>query len=124
MANTEGDWSTGILDCCGGDGFGKGGESAGASVCENAFWEAVFTLLIGRCRQRSGIAPGNLYSVGLWLLRLLFLALLPSVRYLRLFELFCRAHNSVSQSREQALSETDVRKFARPFVQRMRNDSI
>jgi hypothetical protein len=29
-----GDWSTGLLDCCGGDGFGKAGDSAGATVCE------------------------------------------------------------------------------------------
>ena len=30
------DWSTGILECCGGDGYGKGGDSAGATVCEYA----------------------------------------------------------------------------------------
>jgi hypothetical protein len=30
----DGDWSTGLLDCCGGDGYGRSGESAGATICE------------------------------------------------------------------------------------------
>jgi hypothetical protein len=28
------DWTTGILECCGGDGYGKGGDSAGSTVCK------------------------------------------------------------------------------------------
>ena len=31
--SVDGDWSTGLLDCCGGDGFGKSGDSAGNTTC-------------------------------------------------------------------------------------------
>ena len=32
------DWKTGLLECCGGDGFGKAGESAGVSACKEVGW--------------------------------------------------------------------------------------
>ena len=28
------DWTTGILECCGGDGYGKAGDSAGSTICK------------------------------------------------------------------------------------------
>jgi len=31
--NSPDDWTTGIFECCGGDGYGKAGDSAGATVC-------------------------------------------------------------------------------------------
>mmetsp|Transcript_2391 Transcript_2391/g.6424 ORF Transcript_2391/g.6424 Transcript_2391/m.6424 type:complete len:198 (-) Transcript_2391:486-1079(-) len=47
----DGDWSTGLLDCCGGDSFGKGGDSAGATVCREVGWhpEVFLSSVCGCC---------------------------------------------------------------------------
>ncbi len=78
------DWSTGLLDCCGGDGFGKAGDSAGATICEfNLLLIAgvargdIVMFLVDR--QRGGLPPRALSTVVLWLLRILVSSLLSQV---------------------------------------------